>query len=348
MGVLSMPWAVPPERYGGLEIAVDGLCRGMSGAGVEVFLWSHPDSTCPVHRGADDIRVRSEDGWHSAIVEMRHVLAGYRWLLDNDIQIIHDLTHTGPFVGPALAGVPVVTTSYMPFYPPSAGQTFPDVSPIYEAMCQRVPVLAVSNGQASRARGPIAGVIHLGTEVDGVPPGPGDGDERGEYALFLGRMAPEKGVADAINAARQAGVRLKVAAQMEKPAEIAYYREFVESLLDGEMAEYVGEPTLREKLQLLRHAAVLVNPITWEEPFGLVMIEALAAGTPVIARRGGSVEEIVVTPEVGAVCDTQEDVVRAISARGAFSRSACRALAEERFSYAIMTARHLAFYESVL
>jgi glycosyltransferase involved in cell wall biosynthesis len=343
-----MPWMVPPERYGGLEIAVDGLCRGMSSTGVEVFLWSHPGSTCPVHRGAEGTRVRSEDGWHDAIVELRHVLAGYRWLLGNDVQIVHDLTLAGPFVGPAMAGVPVVTTSFLPFYPPSEDQTFADVSLIYERMCQRVPVLAVSQGQASRARGPVAGVIHLGTEVDQAPPGPGDGDERGEYALFLGRMAPEKGVVDAINAAREAGVRLKIAAQMEKPAEIAYYRELVEPLLDGELTEYVGEPTLGEKLRLLQHAAVLVNPITWEEPFGLVMIEALAAGTPVIARRGGSVEEIIVRPEVGTVCDTYEDVVKAISARAAFSRNACRAVAEERFSYSIMTDRHLAFYESVL
>jgi len=214
-------------------------------------------------------------------------------------------------------------------------------------MGQRVPVLAVSRGHASRATGPVAGVIPLGTEVDGVSPGAGDGDDRGEYVLFLGRMAPEKGVVHAIDAARQAGVRIKVAARMEEAAEIAYYRDLVEPLVDGETVEYVGEPTLAEKLELLRHAAVLVNPITWEEPFGLVMIEALAAGTPVIARRGGSVEEIVATPEVGAVCDTQDEVVKAISARSTFSRSACRSRAEEEFSYAVMTARHLAFYESI-
>jgi glycosyltransferase involved in cell wall biosynthesis len=348
VGLLSMPWPVPPERYGGIEIAIDGLCRGLSAAGVEVFLWSHPDSTCPVERGAADIRVRSADGWHNAIVELRHVLEGYDWLAGLQVDIIHDITLAGPLIGPTLVDVPVVTTNFLPFYPPTPEQTFPDVSRLYDRMRRRVPVLAVSHGHARRAAGPVAGVIPLGTEVDAVAPGPGLGDEGGEYVLFLGRMAPEKGVTAAVQAAVTAGVRIKIAARIEEAAEIAFYRELIEPLVDGRSVEYVGEPTVAEKTELLRHASCLVNPITWEEPFGLVMVEALAAGTPVIARRGGSVEEIIATPAVGAVCDSQDEVVAAIRARATFSREACRARAEQEFSYAATTARHLAFYESVV
>jgi glycosyltransferase involved in cell wall biosynthesis len=348
VGILALPWTIPPERYGGYEIAIDGLCRGLAELDIEVFLWSHPDSTCPVHRGSAGFRVRPEVGWHSVTVELQHVLAGYRWLAEHAVDIVHDTTLAGPLIGPALIDVPVVTTSFLPFYPPSAEQTFPDVSLLYEVMGGRVPVLAVSHGQARRATGPVAEVIPLATAVDTVPMGAGDGDEHGEYVLFLGRMAPEKGVDAAIDAARQAGVRLKIAARMEEAPEIEYYRKHVEPLLDGEQVEYVGEPTLAEKTELLRHAAALLNPITWEEPFGLVMIEAMATGTPVIARRGGSVEEIVTSDAVGAVCDSPQEVVAALRARARFSRQACRARVEEHFSYPVMTARHLEFYERIV
>jgi glycosyltransferase involved in cell wall biosynthesis len=348
VGILALPWPIPPTRYGGVEIAMDGLCRGLSEAGIEVFLWSHPDSTCPVRRGSTDIRVRVDETWHSVTVELQHVLAGYRWLAENDVDIVHDITLAGPLVGPTLVDVPVVTTNFLPFTPPTPAQTFPDVSMLYEELGRRIPVIAVSQGQARRAVSPVAEVIPLATELDTVLPGPGDGDQHGEYLLFLGRMAPEKGVAAAIAAARQAGVRLKIAARMAEPAEREYFRSYVQPLLADGSVEYVGEPTVAEKTELLRHAVALVNPITWEEPFGLVMIEAMAAGTPVIARRGGAVSEIVATDAVGAVCDSQDDVVAAIRARSTFSREACRARVEEHFSYPVMTARHLAFYESVI
>jgi glycosyltransferase involved in cell wall biosynthesis len=347
VGVLAPPWQIPPKRYGGVEIAIDGLCRGLSAEGVKVFLWSHPDSTCPVHREAEEVTARPEDGWHDAITELRHVLAGYRWLAEQELDVILDITFAGPLLAANLSQVPVVTTNFLPFYPPSPSQTFPDVSLIYHEISLRVPVLAVSRDHARHAIGAIADVIPLGTEVDAVRPGLGRGDANGEYVLFLGRMAPEKGVVDAIHAARRAKARLKVAARMQEAKEIAYYRDQVEPLVDGVTVEYVGEPNLAEKTELLQGAGALVNPITWQEPFGLVMIETLAAGTPVIARRGGSVEEIV-TAAVGAVCDSPDEVVEAIRARAQFSRSACRARAEEHFSYRMMTRRYLAYFEKVI
>jgi glycosyltransferase involved in cell wall biosynthesis len=348
VGILSMPWRIPPVAYGGLEITVDGLCRGLAAAGIEVFLWSHPDSTCPVTRSAADIRVRPADGWQSSPTEIRHVLEGYRWLRGQPVDIVHDFTLAGPLVGPTLVDVPVITTNLLPFFAPSPSQTFPDVSRLYEVLGHRLPVLAVSEGQARHAKAPLAGVIHLGTELEAVRPGLGGGDEHGEYVVFLGRMAPEKGVVDAIAAASEAGVRIKVAARIEEASEIEYYRRHVEPLIDGGAIEYIGEPTFPEKTELLRGASLLVNPITWEEPFGLVMIEAMAVGTPVVARRRGSVEEIVVADVTGAVCDGQDQVLNAIRSRSAFSRSDCRRLVEDRFSYEVMTANHLAMYEKVV
>ena len=150
-------------------------------------------------------------------------------------------------------------------------------------------MVAISHHQASTADGvPVAGVIHHGLDLDAIPVGRGDGG----YASFLGRMAPEKGPREAALAARAAGVPLRMAAKLREPAEREYFAAEVEPLLCSDV-EFLGELGWAEKLELVGGSFALLNPMQWPEPFGLVMIEALATGTPVVATPVGSAPEIV-------------------------------------------------------
>jgi glycosyltransferase involved in cell wall biosynthesis len=157
-------------------------------------------------------------------------------------------------------------------------------------------------------------------------------------------MTPEKGARRAALIAQLAGVPLLIAAKMREPLEKHFYEEQVKPLL-GNGVEYIGEVANGERLELLRGARALLNPIRWPEPFGLVMIEALACGTPVLTFAEGAAPEIVDDGVTGFVCDDEAAMVRAISRIDGLDRSACRAAAEDRFSTARMVRDHLALFE---
>ena len=175
-----------------------------------------------------------------------------------------------------------------------------------------------------------------------MPVGHGDGG----YAVFLGRMCPDKGVDAAVRIARAAGMHLKIAAKLAEPAEREYFRTCVEPLL-GPDAEYVGEVGGDEKWELLGEATCLLNPLRWSEPFGMVMIEALATGTPVVATPNGSVPEI--------VTDGVNGFIRAIRARARrrrppgqrLDRTTCRRIVADEFSITHMVRKHIRLFETV-
>jgi glycosyltransferase involved in cell wall biosynthesis len=211
-----------------------------------------------------------------------------------------------------------------------------------------VPIIAISQDQASRAGDlPIAAVIHHGLDLDRFPIGGGEGDEDGEFFLFLGRMAPEKGARRAALAVKEGGGRLIIAAKMREPWEHQFFHEQVEPLLDHDIV-YVGEVGHEEKVLLLRRATALVNPILWSEPFGLVMIEALACGTPVLAFSQGSAPEIVEDGVTGFLCDGTSELVQCLGKVHDLDRSACRADAETRFTTERMVANHVALFQRVV
>jgi glycosyltransferase involved in cell wall biosynthesis len=230
----------------------------------------------------------------------------------------------------------VVTTNHGPF-----GDELAD---IYRSVAGRVPIIGISRHQASTAGDiPIARVIHHGVDVEEFPIGAGDGG----YLAFIGRMNAGKGVREAIDVAAAAGVPLKIAAKMREQAERDYFHAQVEPRL-GRDVEYVGEITRDERNRLVGAAAALLNPIRWPEPFGLVMIEALACGTPVLALRAGAAPEIVDDGITGFVRDRPEDLTETVGAVDRLDRSACRAVAEDRFSTHRMVAEHLEFFTELL
>lgn len=335
IGLIAPPWVpVPPTGYGGTEEVVDNLARGLAERGHQVRLFTVGESTCPVPRRWYYDAAPKPMG--AAVQEAAHVLAAYDAL--TDVDVIHDHTVLGPLLA-ARAGhrrpIPCLCTHHGPF---SA-----EMRLIFGEIARRVAVVAISNDQRSRAGGvPVAAVIHHGIDLRIYQPGPG-----GRYLLFLGRMAPEKGVDIAVRVAHASGWPLTLAVKMREPAERDYFERTVRPLL-GPDDQLVVEPQLEQKLWLLRHAAALLNPISWPEPFGLVMAEALASGTPVLALARGAAPEIVQHGRTGFLSRDEPGLVDAATRVSELDRTACRAAAVHHLSLQRMAADHEALYARML
>jgi glycosyltransferase involved in cell wall biosynthesis len=266
------------------------------------------------------------------LTELRHVIASYAAM--TDVDVVHDHTLAGPLYRRPHVSAPVVTTNHGPFDA--------TLTPIYRAV-RDVPVVAISHSQASTAVGVrLAAVIHHGIDVDSVPVGAGDAG----YASYLGRMAPEKGPREAALIARAAGIPLRMAAKLREPAERDYFEAAVKPLLCSDV-EYVGELGYDEKLDLVGSSFALLNPIQWAEPFGLVMIEALAVGTPVVATRVGSAPEIVDDGVTGFLRTGRGALATALVEAARLDRGACRRAAQERFDTERMVREHVRVYEDL-
>ncbi len=336
IGLIAPPWAaIPPVGYGGTEAVIDQLARGLQDAGHDVVLFTVAESTCPVPRrhllaAAEGMRIGA------CVPELRHTLAAYDAM--TDVDIIHDHTMAGPLLAttPGFNELPVVTTNHGPFNE--------ELNDLYSRLNDRVALIAISNDQATLASGVrIARVIHHGVDLNAFPAGAGDGG----YVLFLGRMTPEKGAHRAIRIARAAGKRLVIAAKMREESERRYFEAEIEPLL-GDDAEFVGEVHGQTKLELLAGAEALINPIRWHEPFGMVMIEALASGTPVVSFPEGAAPEIVTSGHDGFLADTDQGLVDALSRIQQIDRRACRETVMQRFTTARMTQDHIDLYQDLL
>jgi glycosyltransferase involved in cell wall biosynthesis len=267
------------------------------------------------------------------VTEVRHVVTSYAAMADVDV--VHDHTMCGPVYRHRPVGVPVVTTNHGPFNDM--------LNRIYRAV-RDVAVIAISHSQASTADGvSIAAVIHHGIDVAAVPEGRG----RGGFASFLGRMSPDKGPREAVLIARTAGVPLRIAAKLREPAEQQYFEAEVKPLLGGDI-EYVGELGEKDKLELVGDSFALLNPMQWPEPFGLVMIEALACGTPVLTYAAGAAPEIVEQGVTGFLCADQAALIEAIGRIGELNRRDCRAAVAGHFSSERMVSEHLGLYEEMI
>jgi glycosyltransferase involved in cell wall biosynthesis len=338
IGLIAPPWTpIPPTLYGGIELVVDQLARGLQSAGHDVLLYATGDSTCPVplqwvlpHAEGQRIGM--------AVPEIRHVVHAYDAVRECDV--VHDHSMVGPFYAERFPDLPVATTIHGPFNE--------ELTDLYRSIAERVPIVAISHAQRRDApEVAVARVIHHGVEASAFPVGNGEGDADGPYVLFLGRMADDKGAHRAIAVARAAGIRLLMAAKMREPLEMAYFAEKVEPLL-GPDAVYLGEVSHQRKLELLAGAAALLFPIRWNEPFGMVMIEAMACGTPVLAFPEGAAPEVVDHGRTGFLCDDEEAMVDALGRIGDLKRSDCRMAVEGYFSTERMVAEHVELFESMI
>jgi len=334
VAIIAPPWVpVPPTSYGGTEVVLDNLARGLVAAGHDVLLYATGDSTCPVPIRWARQTAAGTVATGSA-TELHHVINAYDAIVHWGPDVVHDHTLVGP-VYASRFDVPVVTTNHGPFDS--------ELGDYYRAIAGTVPIIALSRQHAASARGiPVAATIHHAIDVDVFPMGAGQGG----YALFLGRMSPDKGVDVAARVARAAGVPLRIAAKMREPAEHAYFESMVAPLL-GAGIDYLGEVSSQDKLALLADATCLLNPIQWNEPFGIVMIEALACGTPVVATPLGSAPDLINDGVTGFLRSTEPELAEALVRAGDLSRHRCRLEALDRFNTPRMVDRHLQVYNTV-
>lgn len=324
--------SVPPQQYGGTERIVSYLTEELVRAGHDVTLFASGDSRtsarleplCPaalrLHERRDELA--------SHLLLMERVIAQAQ-----DFDIIH--FHTGYLHFPACRrlSVPHVTTHH-------GRLDFNEWLPLFHEF-QDIPVISISDQQ----RAPIPWVNWLDTVYNGIPADLYRFNETpGDYVAFLGRISPEKRVDRAIDIALRAGMHIKVAAKIDK-VDRDYYDAHIKHLFDHPGVEYVGEIGDREKAEFLGNARALLFPIDWPEPFGLVMIEAMACGTPVIAYRRGSVPEVVDDGVTGRIVNDRDEAVAALEAVDGFDRRACREVFEQRFTAARMAEDYLAVYE---
>ena len=337
VGILAPPWfAVPPSGYGGIEWIVWLLADGLTERGHDVTLFASGDSRTRAKLASVFEHAPSELIGRS-LPELRHVLACYARA--GDFDVIND--HTGP-LGAALGGLsgtPVVHTVHGPL-DGEPGEVYEAVG----AVASNVGLISISLNQR-RPRPDLNWVANVPNALDleHYPCKP----HRGDYLLYLGRMNHEKGAHRAIAVAMELGVPLKLAGKVRERKEKDYFAEFVEPHL-GDSIEYLGEVNHGTKVELLQNARATLFPIEWEEPFGLVMIESMACGTPVIATRHGAVPEVIEDGRAGVIVDHFREIPEALERADAIEPLECRRYVEERFAPERMVADYERAYESLL
>lgn len=326
--------SVPPKYYGGTERVVSYLTEALVKLGHDVTLYASGDSTTAAHlRPVCPRSLRLDERSVDPIAD--HVyLAEIIFQESAEFDVIHSHIDYIPY--------PLLRRMHTPHLTTLHGRLdIPDLVRLYREFSD-IPLVSICDFQ----RRPLPWVNWLATVFHGLPENlysffapPG------KYLAFLGRISPEKRADLAIKIARSAGVPLKIAAKVDKN-DRDYFKNVVEPLLDPPDIEFIGEIGDAEKNEFLGNAMALVFPIDWPEPFGLVMIEAMACGTPVIARRCGSVPEII-QPETGFIIEDTTGAVRAIRQLDKFDRRRCRAVFEEKFTATRMANDYLKLYALV-
>ena len=330
--------AVPPKLYGGTERVVHWLTEELVALGNEVTLFASGDSRTSAKLDATwpralrlDGSVRDPNALHMVMLERVRQKCD-----DEEFDFLHFHLDYYPFSLFFRQPTPFLTTLH-------GRLDLPEHQPVFTTFAS-VPVVSISNAQ----RRPVPQANWTGTIYHGLPenlltPRP----VTPSYLAVLGRIAPEKGVDRAIRIAVRCGIPLKIAAKVDR-ADQEYYDEIIRPLLDHPLIEYIGEIGDHEKSDFLSGALGLLLPIDWPEPFGLVMIEAMACGTPVVAFRRGSVPEVMTDGVTGFVVDDVAGGVRAVTRVPDLDRRACRAAFEARFDAATMVRNYLDVYDRLI
>ncbi|MCG2641407.1 MULTISPECIES: glycosyltransferase family 4 protein [Bradyrhizobium] len=329
--------SVPPRLYGGTERVVHYLTEELVRQGHKVTLFASGDSITSAELVPCTTQALRLDPDVSNSIPHQMLLLDKVRERAEEFDVLHfhvDYLHFPLFRTPAGR---TLTTLH-------GRQDLPDHMPFY-AHFPEMPLVSISNAQrAPLPRANFVATVYHGLPLDLHKP---TLQRAGGYLAFLGRISPEKRPDRAIEIARAAGLPLKIAAKVDN-ADEAYFRGTIAPLLDGPGVDFIGEINEGEKTEFLGNATALLFPIDWPEPFGLVMIEAMACGTPVLAFRGGSVAEIVEDGITGRIVESVEEAVQAMPSLLALDRKAVRARFEERFSATRMAAEYVKLYQKQL
>ena len=334
VAVISSPFiSVPPRRYGGTELFISNLAEGLKRAGVPVVVYSNGESTVEVENRwcYPDAEWPLDTESSGMFKELDHVA----WSVadaSRDCDLIH--VNSAPAITYSrLAPQPFVCTLHHPYEKP--------LTNFYERY-PNIAYTAISHHQASLHPTLNLRTIHHGIDFRKYRL---QIDKEG-YLCFLGRIAPIKGTHLAVQIAQRVGIPLKIAGEIQ-PIFRSYYETMVKPHVDGKFIEYVGEVGLEEKNRLLGGSIGMLFPIQWEEPFGLVLIEAMACGTPVFAFPGGAVAEVISEGISGHISNSVEEMADAIISQS-YTPSIVRNWAETMFSVETMVERYIDLYRAIL
>ena len=336
---LCPPWlAVPPKGYGGIEWVVALLADGLAEAGHEVTLFATGDSETKAHLEYVFEEAPGSKAINDIVLDTTHTLFSLR-----DARKRFDVIHVhSPFSALAASvetGVPTVHTLH--------GSFVPDMTRLYSFVAERAWFVAISEAQKRFNESlRYGGVVHNGVDLDFCAMQ----EEKEDFVLFLGRAAPEKGWLRAIQTAKLAGEHLVSAVKIAHWTEEEEWEQHIKPALPSDF-EVMGEITQEEKLDLLRRAKAVLFPIDWPEPFGLVMTEAMACGTPVIATPRGSVPEVIDDGRTGWIVSVEDYPAEAAERLGRLSEidpQVCRERVQRLFSKQAMVAGYERVFEQVV
>jgi glycosyltransferase involved in cell wall biosynthesis len=334
VAVIAPVWfAVPPAGYGGIELVVSLLADGLVDAGHDVTLFASGGSrtkaelVSPMAEPPDPVELGNP--WYDAF----HALASY--LQVGDFDVVHDHAGVvGPVCGALMHGrPPVVHTLHGPWTEHNR--------PLYELLARHVNLVAISDAQrAANLDVPYAGTVHNGIDLSAYT----YREDKERALVYIGRANPDKGPREAITIARRAGLPLHMILKRGEPQEREYFEREIAPQLASDIELYENV-THAEKDELLGRACAMVFPIRWPEPFGLVMVEAMACGTPVVTTNWGAAPELVDDGVTGFRRDAEDDLVEMIGAVGSLDPAACRRRVAELFSGEAMVRGYEAVYE---
>ncbi len=327
--------SVPPKYYGGTERVVSYLTEELVRQGHEVTLFASGDSVTEAHLVAPCPRsLRRDAGWIDRLAP--HVLMVEQVFRDAPrFDVIHFHIDCLHFPSARRRETPQVTTLHGRLDAPEASSLYKEFSDM--------PVVSISNAQ----REPLPWLNWQGTVYNGLPEDLYTfRNTRGSYLAFLGRICPEKCPDRAIEIAKRIGMPIKIAARLNN-VDREYFEQFIEPHLSDSLVEYVGEISDLEEDDFLGNAYVLLFPLDWPEPFGMAMIEAMACGTPVVASRRGSVQEVIEDGATGFIFDGLEEAVKAVERIPTLNRKRCREAFEQRFSARRMAQDYQSIYTRV-
>jgi len=332
IAVLSpVSWRTPPRHYGPWESVVSLLTEELVRMGLDVTLFATGDSRTKARLVAVCPRPYSED--HSVdpkVAECLHISEIFERAAEFDL--IHNHFDFLPLTYSGLVETPVLTTIH--------GFSSPAIMPVFRKYNSRSYYVSISDSDRSPDLDYIA-TIHHGIDVAQFP----FSDAKGQYLLFFGRIHPHKGVHEAIQVAQRTGIKLVIAGIIQ---DRDYFAARVEPHIDGTTVEYLGSVGPDQRADVLGRALALLHLISFDEPFGLSMVESMACGTPVIAFARGSIPEIIRHGETGYVVEDIEGAINAVAAVTKIDRSICRADVEQRFTSTRMAHDYVGVYKKIL
>jgi glycosyltransferase involved in cell wall biosynthesis len=353
---VAPPWIpIPPKHYGGTEIVIYNLVEEQVAQGHDVTLLAPGDAKTSARQVSFFPKSLLEEGipWSAHLKAYYHMHKSIEYIKEHDFDIVH--THLSSssdmYIFPLTAPLtqPHVMTLHSRFPFDRAQSWMGKADECYMEWAPSMPMVAISESARAEVPYPLnfVGVVHHGLPMQQFVP---TTKKVGDFFVWLGRFVPDKGTHLAIQAAKEAGVKIVLAGTIDRHQQesVNYFQQVIKPQVDNEQVKYVGPVNMKQKISLLSRARGFLNPIEWEEPFGMVMIEAMALGCPVISFARGAAPELVVHRKTGFLVHDVEEMVRFIPRIGEINRDVTRMHVDRNFSARVMAEKYVKIYKNVI